>query len=120
MEAYRNKVHIRDLTLRCIIGIFPEERKDKQDVVINITMECDFGRAAESDRIEDTVDYKSINKRIVKLVEGSSYNLIETLAERVSEICLDNKKVYRVTVSVDKPGALRFTRSVAVEITRER
>lgn len=115
-----DRIHIRDLHLRCIIGINPEERREKQDVVINVVLECDLSRAHQTDRIEDTVNYKSIKKKIVKMVEASEYQLIETLAERVSEICLEDPKVQQAVVTVDKPGALRFARSVAVEITRVR
>jgi dihydroneopterin aldolase/D-erythro-7,8-dihydroneopterin triphosphate epimerase len=114
------RIYIRDLALRCIIGAFPHERKDKQDVVINIAMDCDFGRAAETDQLDDTVNYKEINKKIIRMVEASSFNLIESMAEGVAGLCLENLRVARVTVTVDKPGALRFARSVAVEVTRTR
>lgn len=113
-----DRIHIRDLTLRCIIGVYPEERRDKQDVIINITMVGDFRAACESDRLEDAVDYKAIKKEVVALVESSSFNLIEHLAEKIADICLRHPRVKEVTVSVDKPGALRFARSVAIEITR--
>ena len=114
-----DKIYIHDLMLRCIIGIYPQERSETQDVVVNVAMECDLARAGQTDRIEDTVDYKSIKKEIIRLVEGSSFNLIEKLAAEVAQVCLAAAGVRRVTVTVDKPGALRFTRSVAVEITRE-
>ena len=114
-----DKIHIRDLALRCIIGINDEERKKKQNVVINITLYTDLSKASQTDRIEDSVDYKIIKKRIIAAVENSSYFLIEKLAEAIAGTCLANKKVHLVTVSVDKPGALRFSRSVAVEITRK-
>ncbi|MBU0678902.1 MAG: dihydroneopterin aldolase [Verrucomicrobia bacterium] len=115
-----NKIHIRDLALRCIIGIYPDERREKQDVIINVTMEADFSKAADTDAIEDTVDYKSIKKKIIALVEKSAFNLIETLAYKVAGICMEDPQVQRATVTVDKPGALRFTQSVAVEVTLER
>jgi D-erythro-7,8-dihydroneopterin triphosphate epimerase len=113
-----DKIHIRDLTLRCIIGVYPEERREKQDVMINIALECDHRAAARSDRIEDAVDYKGMKKRIIELVEQSRFNLIETLADRIAALCLLDRRVRRATVAVDKPGALRFARSVAVEVTR--
>ncbi len=112
-------IHIRDLALRCVIGIFPEERTKKQDVMINVSMDCEIPRAAETDSIEDAVDYKSINKDIITMVEASEYQLIETLAERIADIALARDHVERVRVSVDKPGALRFARSVAVDIVRD-
>jgi len=114
------KIHIQDLALRCIIGVFPEERRERQDVLINLSLECAWGDAARTDHIADTVDYKKLNKRIIALVEGSRFNLIEALAERIAETCLEDERVQRVTVRVDKPGALRFTRTVGVEIARER
>ncbi len=119
-DAPLERIHIRDLTVRCIIGIYPEERRDKQDVVVNIALEADLRAACQSDRIEDTIDYKGLKKRVVAMIESSSRFLIERLAEDVAQLCLDEPKVERVTVCVDKPGALRFARSVAVEITRVR
>ncbi len=115
-----DRIHIRDLATRCIIGINPDERREKQDVILNITLECDFRPAAASDDIGDAVDYKRIKKAVLQMVEASSFGLIETLAERIAEICLAQPKVLGVRVSVDKPGALRFARSVGVEIERRR
>ena len=115
-----DKIYIRDLALRCIIGVYPEERREKQDVLINIVLECDHSAAAKSDQLADAVDYKGIKKEVIKLVDASAFNLIETLADRIVQLCLSNSKVQRVTVTVDKPAALRFARSVAVEISRER
>jgi dihydroneopterin aldolase/D-erythro-7,8-dihydroneopterin triphosphate epimerase len=113
-------IYIRDLSLRCIIGIFPEERNNKQDVIINATLFCkSHTAAAASDDIKDAVDYKTITKKIIDLVEPSDFQLIETMAERIAEICLAHARVLKVTISVDKPHALRFARSVAVEINRE-
>lgn len=113
-----DRIFIRDLTVRCIIGIYPQERREKQDVILNLVIEGDFRAAAASDRIEDAIDYKAIKKSVLRLVEGSSFNLIERLAEEIARLCLAATGVKRVTVSVDKPGALRFARSVAVEISR--
>ena len=115
-----DKVFIRDLALRCIIGIFPEERREKQDVVINVEMHADLRAAGRSDDLNDTVDYKAIKKAILKLVEGSGFQLIESLAERIADLALANEKVEQVIVTIDKPGALRFARASAVEITRSR
>jgi FolB domain-containing protein len=115
-----DQIHIRDLRLRCIIGVYETERTERQDIVINLTLAGDFSAAGRSDDIADAVDYKVLKKQVIKLVESSEFRLIETLAERVAEICLSHPKVRRVTVSVDKPGALRFARSVAFEITRDK
>lgn len=120
MAEALGRIHIRDLQARCIIGIYPEERANKQDVVVNLTLYADLSRASETDRFEDTIDYKAIKKAVLNAVEASSYYLIERLAGRIAEISLEDPRVRRVDVCVDKPGALRFARSVAVEITRER
>jgi D-erythro-7,8-dihydroneopterin triphosphate epimerase len=116
--APADRIHVRDLSARCIVGIYPEERRAKQDIVLNLTLEGDFRRAAASDDIADAVDYKRLKKQVIAHVEGSRYQLIETLAQAVADICLSDPGVRRVTVTVDKPGALRFARSVAVELTR--
>ena len=113
-----DRIHIRDLKLRCIIGVYPEERRDKQDIIVNVAMECDCRQAARTDDIADAVDYKGIKKRIVSAVEQSDYELIESLAQRIADLCLESEGVESVTATVDKPGALRFARSVAVEVTR--
>lgn len=114
-----DRIFIRDLALRCIIGIYPEEREKIQDVILNVEMEVDsHAAAAATDNIEDAVDYKTITKKLIAFVEDSSFNLIETLAERCAAICLAPEKVQRVIVTIDKPGALRFARSVAVQVTR--
>lgn len=115
-----DKIFIRDLALRCIIGIYPEERREKQDVVINVEMHCDLRRAGKSDDLNDTVDYKSIKKAILRLVEQSHFQLIEAMAEKIAAIALGDEKIKTVVVTVDKPGALRFAKSSAVEITRSR
>ena len=115
-----DRIRIRDVLLRCIIGINDDERREKQDVVINIVLECDHSAAAKSDDLADAVDYKGIKKDVIKLVEASQFNLIEKLADRIADTCLQNPRVQRATVTVDKPAALRFARSVAVEVTRGR
>ena len=123
MDAQLNnldRIHIRDLHVRCIIGMSQEERREKQDVLVNITLCADLKAAGKSDRIEDTVDYRALKKRVILMAEDSSCRLVEHLAERIAEICLLDGRVQRVTVTVDKPGALRFTRSVAVEVVRDR
>lgn len=113
-----DKIYIRDLRLRTIIGTFPEERTEKQDIVLNITLHCDLSRAGQSDDIADTVDYKAVKKSVIKLVEGSQFLLIERLASEIADCCLGYNGVEGVKITLDKPGALRFARSVAVEIER--
>jgi dihydroneopterin aldolase/D-erythro-7,8-dihydroneopterin triphosphate epimerase len=115
-----DKIFIRDLALRCIIGIYPEERREKQDVVINVEMHTDLRKAGLSDDLNDTVNYKSIKKAILQLVEESHFQLIESLAEKIAAIALSDEKVQQAVVTIDKPGALRFAKSSAVEITRNK
>jgi len=115
-----DRIYVRDLQLRCIIGIYPQERKDRQDVIVNLVLEGPFSEAARTDNIEHTANYKTITKQIIQLVEESEFFLIETLAERISAVCLADPRVFKATVTLDKPGALRFARSVAVEISRSR
>ena len=85
-----------------------------------IVLDIDLRRAGRTDAIEDTVDYKAIKQNVVAMVEASSCYLVEHLAQRVADVCLEHPRVQRTDVTVDKPGALRFARSVAVEIARER
>ena len=115
-----DRIVISDLVARCIIGVDPEERREKQDVIINVVLSADLSNAGKSDRFEDAIDYRAVKKRIVKMVEASQYYLVEALAERVAAICLEHPAVEQVEVAVEKPFALRFARSVGVEITRGR
>lgn len=120
ISVAKEKIFIRDLALRCIIGINAEERLEKQEIIINIAMSVDLSKACKTDHIEDTVNYKTIKKSIIKMVEHSSFFLIERLADEIAAICLESPNVLEVQATVDKPGALRFSRSVAVEVTRKR
>jgi FolB domain-containing protein len=115
-----DRILISDLLVRCIIGVRNDERRDKQDVLINLSIDADLGRAGRSDRLEDSLDYRSLTKQIMAMAEGSQFHLVEALAEAVADICLEHPAVRRATVRVEKPGALRFARTVGVEITRER
>ncbi len=115
-----DQIHIRDLRLRCIIGLYPEERRERQDVVIQMTLYADLRRAGQTDDLQDTVDYKAVKKAVVALVEQSDFLLVERLAQRIAELALEPPNVQRVRVLVEKPGALRFARTVGVEIFRDR
>lgn len=115
-----DKIQIKDLTLRTIIGINDDERVNRQDVLINVTMYADTRPAGASDDIADAVNYKTITKRIIKLVENSEFFLIEKMVAEIANLCLENHQVKRVMVSVEKPGALRYARSVGITIERER
>lgn len=110
-------IRITDLTLQAIIGTNDWERRIKQEVVINIALELDATKPAKSDNIKDTVDYKILTKRIIELVEGSQFYLIERLADRILKLALENKRILSASVRVDKPLALRFAKSVSIELT---
>jgi len=115
-----DQIVIRDLLLRTILGINEEERRNRQDVLINIILYADTRTAGASDDIEDAVNYRTITRRIIGRVEESSYFLVEKMAAEIAAICLEDPRVEAVDVRVEKPGALRFARSVGVEIHRSR
>jgi FolB domain-containing protein len=114
------RILITDLTTRCVLGISAEERREQQEIVINVALVADLSVAAASDRFEDTLDYRALKKGVLSLVEQSEYYLLEALTERIADLCLEDPRVHRVTVKVEKPSALRFARSVAVEVEKGR
>ncbi|MCE5185140.1 MAG: dihydroneopterin aldolase [Planctomycetaceae bacterium] len=116
--AAMDRIHITDLRVSCIIGLNDWERTTKQDVVINICLYADLSKAAQSDNIADSIDYRQIKKRVVEEVQQSSFKLIEALANAVVRICLSHAAVQAVRVKVEKPGALRYARTVGVEFFR--
>ncbi len=113
-------IEIKNLRLRTIIGFQDWEREKKQDVVINIKAGFDPGHATQSDRVEDTLDYKFLTKRIIKSVEESSFNLLEKLTYAILEIVMGDSRILWANVKVDKPFALRFSDSVAIELSAKR
>ncbi len=115
-----DRILISDLLVRCIIGVGEEERRERQDVLINLSLSTDLSKAGRSDNFDDAVDYRDLKKRIVNMAEHSAYHLVEALAEAIADICLIHPAVSQVQVRVEKPGALRFSRTVGVEITRDR
>jgi FolB domain-containing protein len=114
-----DRILISDLAARCIVGVNEDERRAKQDVLINLAVYTDISAAARSDRLEDAVDYRDLRDHVVEMVERSRYYLLEALAEAIAGVCLGHPGVSKVLVRVDKPAALRLARSVAVEIERE-
>lgn len=112
-------VKIENLRLRTVVGVFEWEKKTPQDVVVNVELEIDCPEPARCDSIDDTVDYKKLNKEFISFVEGGKFALIEKIAGGIAEIALAEEKVHRVEVKVDKPGALRFADSVSVTYTAE-
>ncbi len=115
-----DRIEIKDLLLRTIIGINSDERHDRQDVLINLALYTDTRPAGRSDELRDTLDYRALTKRVITLVEESRFYLVERLAAAIADLCLEDARVERVSVTVEKPGALRFARSVGVTIDRGR
>ena len=113
-------VRITDLTLKTIIGINDWERKRKQKIVINASFRYDSRKAQQSDNIKDSVDYKIISKKIIGRVEKTKFSLLERLTAYILDIIMEDRAVREATVRVDKPLALRFSRSVSVELSKKR
>jgi dihydroneopterin aldolase/D-erythro-7,8-dihydroneopterin triphosphate epimerase len=113
-----DRIEIKDLRLRCIIGSNEEERHQPQDVLLNLTLFTDTRRAGQSDDLADTVNYQTLTERLAEHVEGSHYFLLEALAASIAHLCLAEASVQRVIVQVEKPGALRRARSAGVVIER--
>ncbi len=107
-------IQIKNLRLRTIIGINDWERNEKQDVIVNVEIVFDGSRVAQTGHIDDTVDYKKIKKQIIQQIESSKFYLLDKLAGHVLGIVMENVKVIKATVEIDKPQALRFADSVSV------
>ena len=113
-------IHLRGIRVDCVLGMYPAERKRRRRVEMDVSLECDTRRAAESGRLEDTLNYELIEAEAREIAVRGKFLLVESLAERVAEACLAHGQVRSVRVAVDKPGALRHTRSVGVEIARRK
>jgi D-erythro-7,8-dihydroneopterin triphosphate epimerase len=116
--ARLDRIEIKDLLLRGILGINDEERAKKQDILVNVALHTDTRATARDDSLADAVNYRSVTKAIIALVEESAFHTVETLAAEIARVALAGTPVLAVTVSVEKPGALRFSRSVGVTIVR--
>lgn len=115
-----DQVLIKDLTARGVIGISDAERSQPQDIVINITLFTDISQGALTDNIEDCVNYRTVSKKVLQLAQTNTRFTVEALAQDIANLCLSEEKVSSVRVRVEKPGAVRFSRSVGVEIERSR
>lgn len=113
-----DKIFISDLRVETVIGIYDWERKIRQPVSIDLEMGAAISKAAATDAIEDTLDYKAVSKRLIGFVGDSKFQLVETLAEKIADIVLSEFSVPWVRVRLSKPGALRGSRNVGVEIVR--
>ena len=115
-----DKIFIHALKTEAIIGIFDWERQVKQTVVVDIQISADIAKAALSDSIDDTLNYKRIAKRVLAFVEESKFHLVETLAERIAMLLLEDFGIDWVSITLSKPGAIRSSRDVGVMLERNR
>ncbi|HEX5836271.1 MAG TPA: dihydroneopterin aldolase [Anaerolineales bacterium] len=115
-----DKVIIKNLLARGIIGVNDWERKRAQNILINITLFTDTRRAAETDNLEDCVNYSTMSKKLLAHAETVNRLTVEALANDLARLCLEEQGVQKVMVRVEKPGAVRFAESVGVEIERSR
>ena len=113
-------IRIKNLLIRTIIGFNPEERTNRQDVIINAEIEVDLSEAVYADHQNGIYDYKDITKAIIALVEASKFNLLEKLTYEILQLILKDNRVIRARVEVDKPLALRYADSVSVELEAHR
>ncbi|MCI0654344.1 MAG: dihydroneopterin aldolase [Methylococcaceae bacterium] len=111
-------IFLRGLHIETIIGIYDWERESKQTVVLDIEMATDIQKAAESDSIEDALDYKAVSKRLISFVEESQYFLVEKLSEEIAKILLNEFKVPWFRLSLNKKGAIRGASDVGIVIER--
>jgi len=114
-------IRIKDLLIRTYIGFNPEELVNKQDVIINLEIETDIPEAAlESDEPDGIFDYKTVTKRIISLVQEGRFKLLEVLTKNILDLIMEDERVQRARVEVDKPHALRFAESVSLEMEAQR
>jgi len=111
-------IFIKNLLVRGILGIKPEEREKQQDIVVNLELEADLSLAGRSDAIDDAVNYRSVTKEVIALVENTAFLTVEKLATEIARLAVTGYPVRVATVTVEKPGALRFAESVGVTVTR--
>ena len=115
-----DKIFIHALKAEAIIGIYDWERQVRQTVLIDIELAADIRKAALTDSIDDTLNYKRVAKRILAFVESSQFHLVETLAEHVAMLVLDEFGISWVRIILSKPGAVRSSRDVGVSVERDR
>lgn len=115
-----DKIIIKDLLVRGVIGVNDWEREAPQDILVNIEIDADLKKAGTTDDLEDTINYRLIAKRVIARIEASHHFIVEALAADLATICLEDPRAANVRVRVEKPGAVRFAKSVGVEIERSR
>jgi dihydroneopterin aldolase len=117
---YSDRIFLRGLEVECIIGFIEWERRTKQTIVVDIEMPVDCARAAASDDVADTLDYKKVAKRLIGFVEQSQFKLVETLVHKLAMLIIEEFDVEWVRLSVNKPGAIRGSKDVGVAVLRTR
>jgi len=115
-----DRIFLHGLAVECIIGFIEWERRVKQTIVLDVEMPVDCTRAAQSDNVADTLDYKKVAKRLIAFVSGSDFQLVETLAHRTALLVLEEFGLEWVRLSVNKPGAIRGSKDVGVAVLRTR
>jgi dihydroneopterin aldolase len=115
-----DRIFLRGLTAECVIGFIDWERRVKQTVVVDLELPVDCRQAAVSDDVTDTVDYKKVSKRVLAFIEASEFKLVETLAQRLAMLILEEFAIEWIRLSINKPGAIRNSRDVGVSIERSR
>jgi len=115
-----DRIFVHALTAQCIIGFLEWERRVKQTVVVDLELAADCRRTAQTDAVSDTLDYRKVVKRVLGFIEASEFHLIETLAERLARVVLDEFGIDWVRISLSKPGAFRRAREVGVTVERSR
>ncbi len=121
MTAYSgDRIFLRGLTAECVIGFIDWERRVKQTVVVDLELPVDCRLAAVTDDVNDTVDYKKVSKRVLAFIEASEFKLVETLAQRLAMLILEEFALEWIRLSINKPGAIRNSRDVGVAIERSR
>lgn len=115
------RIKVKDLLLRTYIGFNPDELANKQDVVINFEIETEISKKAmETDEPLDILDYKTITKKVIKLVQEGRFKLLEVLTQKILDLIMEDEKVQWARVEVDKPHALRFAKSVSLTMESNR
>ena len=115
-----DRIFLRGLTAECVIGFIDWERRVKQTVVVDLELPVDCRQAAVTDDVTDTVDYKKVSKRVLAFIEASEFKLVETLAQRLAMLILEEFSIEWIRLSINKPGAIRNSRDVGVSIERTR
>jgi dihydroneopterin aldolase len=115
-----DRIFLRGLSAQCIIGFIDWERRTPQTLLVDLEIPCDCARAARSDRVEDTVDYKRVAKRVLGWLPTTQFQLVESLAQNLAMLLLSEFPIEWIRVSINKPGAIRDSRDVGVSIERHR